>query len=308
MARLKKETVDYFPHFTASGKTLFILENDFGNDGYAFWFKLLELLGTTSGHIYDCRNVSAWKFLLAKTRVSEDVACRILDTLADLDAIDKELWEERLIWSDNFVKNLAPVSNNRKASLPQKPIFNSRNTSTDEFLPVENEQSGISTPINQQRKVKESKVDKSRVEERKGKDLYVGPSDQPEAADRVPYDEIKSLFNELCLSFPRIISITDKRKPHIRARWEQFKGNMQIFETAFTKLEESEFCKGNNDRRWKASFDWLIANDTNLVKVLEGKYDNKTPAKIEPKQWGILRELYADAEREEREIDKNRSD
>ena len=47
MARPKKQTVDYFPHIIKQGKTMTILENRFGNDGYAFWFKLLEILGST---------------------------------------------------------------------------------------------------------------------------------------------------------------------------------------------------------------------------------------------------------------------
>jgi len=45
MARPNKQGVDYFPHFVNHGKTMFILEEKFGNNGYAFWFKLLELLG-----------------------------------------------------------------------------------------------------------------------------------------------------------------------------------------------------------------------------------------------------------------------
>ena len=36
MARPKKQTVDYFPHFVKGGRTIFILENKFGNDGYAY--------------------------------------------------------------------------------------------------------------------------------------------------------------------------------------------------------------------------------------------------------------------------------
>jgi hypothetical protein len=32
------------------------------------------------------------------------------------------------------------------------------------------------------------------------------------------------------------------------------------------------FCTGVNDRRWKVDFDWLIENDTNLLKVKEGRY------------------------------------
>ncbi|MGK0841011.1 hypothetical protein ACRE5W_28210, partial [Klebsiella pneumoniae] len=74
MARPKKQTVDYFPHYVNSGKTLFILEKRYENNGYAFWFKVLELLGSTNGHIIDSRNPDEWEFLLAKTLVSDSLA------------------------------------------------------------------------------------------------------------------------------------------------------------------------------------------------------------------------------------------
>ena len=170
MARPKKETVDYFPHIANSGKTIFILESQFGNDGYAFWFKTLELLASTDGHVIDCRNTSEWKFLLAKTNVSEDIGSRILDQLAELEAIDYELWQSKVIWSDNFIKNIADVYKNRKTGLPKKPVIEvstSRNHSEDELLPVETtaqvnnyEQS---TNRNPQSKVKETKVNKTKV-------------------------------------------------------------------------------------------------------------------------------------------------
>ncbi|MEA5096229.1 MAG: DUF4373 domain-containing protein [Sedimentibacter saalensis] len=143
MGRPKKEVVEYFPHFVSSGKTLFILEQTYGNDGYAFWFKVLELLGHTDGHYYDCNNTPSWRFLLAKTNVDEKKAVGILDMLVELDAIDKELWNKRVIWSENFVKNLAPVYSNRKSKLPKRPIIGSENYSTDEFLPVETQQNTI---------------------------------------------------------------------------------------------------------------------------------------------------------------------
>lgn len=170
MARPRKETVDYFPHIATSGKTIFILESQFGNDGYAFWFKTLELLASTDGHVIDCRNTSEWKFLLAKTNVSEDIGSRILDQLAELEAIDYELWQSKVIWSDNFIKNIADVYKNRKTGLPKKPVIKvstSRNPSEDELSPVEtiaqasNHQQ--STNRNPQSKVKETKVNKTKV-------------------------------------------------------------------------------------------------------------------------------------------------
>jgi hypothetical protein len=32
------------------------------------------------------------------------------------------------------------------------------------------------------------------------------------------------------------------------------------------------FCCGSNDRNWRVDFDWLVANDTNPLKVQEGRY------------------------------------
>lgn len=123
MARPRKNTVDYFPHQCVSGKTMFVIEQEFGNDGYAFWFKLLELLGQTEGHVFDCRNVSEFRFLLAKTKSSEDMANKILGLLKDLGAIDGPLWEKRVIWCQNFVDGLSSVYHNRKVEMPSKPSF-----------------------------------------------------------------------------------------------------------------------------------------------------------------------------------------
>ncbi|GEK88906.1 DnaD and phage-associated domain-containing protein [Alkalibacterium putridalgicola] len=172
MARPKKQTVDYFPHIANSGKTMFILESKFGNDGYAFWFKLLELLATTDGHVYDCRNSSHWQFLLAKTHQDDESAGKILDLLADLDAIDRELWNSQVVWCQHFVDNIADVYKNRKAKAPTRPTLNS-------FYDKKPEQSDVSTSKNEpeqelsaqptnrkpQSKVKETKVNKTKVEE-----------------------------------------------------------------------------------------------------------------------------------------------
>ena len=98
MARPLKQTVDYFPHFVNPGKTLLILQNEFGNDGYAFWFKLLSLLCKTDGQVFDYNNSAAWRLLLAETSVSQDIANRILQLLADIEAIDPELYLVKIIW------------------------------------------------------------------------------------------------------------------------------------------------------------------------------------------------------------------
>jgi hypothetical protein len=122
MARKKKCNVDYFPHYCQHKSTMFIIEQKYGNNGYAFWFKLLEILGHTDGHVMDAGNPAQWEFLQAKTHL-DDATCReILDLLARLDAIDRELWEQdSVIWSDHFVEGIRDAYSKRAGDLPVKP-------------------------------------------------------------------------------------------------------------------------------------------------------------------------------------------
>lgn len=122
MARPSKLTVEWFPHPVAHGKVVYVLEEAYGNDGYAFWFKIRETLGETSGHYIDCRTHGAWAHLLSKVRLQNGKAEAIMGALANMDAIDRELWEKcRVIWSDDYVKDLKPVYDRRKLPLPVRP-------------------------------------------------------------------------------------------------------------------------------------------------------------------------------------------
>jgi hypothetical protein len=165
MARPAKGTVDYFPHFVTGGKTLFILENDFGNDGYAFWFKLLEVLGNTEGMYFDWKHAPDRRFLLSKTRVDEETALQIIGTLIDVEAIDKELWDEhRVIWCQNLVDNVKDAFKKRTSLIPQKPEF-----------PSINVVSAPETPVQEEFPVEETGKGKERESKGKGK----GNKDSP---------------------------------------------------------------------------------------------------------------------------------
>ena len=125
MGRSTKKGVDYFQHDTdASEKTtLFALEAKYGNDGYAFWFKLLEILGKKEAAALDCSDINEWFFLLHRMRMEEQRVREILDLLADLKAIDPPLWREhQIVWSDNFVERLDVLYRKRKEGAPKKPL------------------------------------------------------------------------------------------------------------------------------------------------------------------------------------------
>jgi hypothetical protein len=167
MARPLKQTVDYFPHFCNGSKTLVILENHYGNDGYAFWFKLLEVLSKSNGHVYDCNNPAYWEFLLARTKVSEVIANEIIGILVNLGKLDAELWQNRVIWCQNLVNNLDEVYRRRQTPLPQKPSYCVQEHAITQVNVNSNPTSSIdNVNSKRQRRVEESIVENSRVEEK----------------------------------------------------------------------------------------------------------------------------------------------
>ena len=88
----------------------------------------------------------------------------------------------------------------------------------------------------------------------------------------VNYQQIADMYNDTCVSFPRLRTLSDDRKKAIKARLRRY--TVEDFNTLFTKAEASSFLKGGNERNWSANFDWLI-KDSNMAKVLDGNYDDK---------------------------------
>lgn len=86
------------------------------------------------------------------------------------------------------------------------------------------------------------------------------------------YSEISDLYNSICISYPKLIKLSDARKKAIKARLNLY--TVDDFKKLFTLAEQSDFLKGKNDRNWSATFDWLI-KDSNMAKVLDGNYSNK---------------------------------
>ena len=112
--RKDKNIVDYFPHYCISGKTLFIIESKFNHVGYAVWFKTLELLGSSENHYIDLRDESDMLFLISKLKITESQFTDIYNLLAKLGAIDEFLWKNKIVYSDNFIKNINDAYIRRK--------------------------------------------------------------------------------------------------------------------------------------------------------------------------------------------------
>lgn len=85
--------------------------------------------------------------------------------------------------------------------------------------------------------------------------------------------QVVKMYNEICKSLPRAEVISDKRKQLINARLKTY--SLDKIREVFEKAEKSAFLRGETGRpSFKPGIDWLL-NETNMIKVLEGNYDDK---------------------------------
>jgi len=157
MARKQKNYVDYFPHDTHQSKAVRTISKTYGNDGYAFYYKLRELLGRTDNYNYDLSEQIDWFDFLGEMAIKEEQAKELIEFLVTIGELDKELWEQdKRLWSNSLIEDISDVYNKRKAKIPHKYSFRDGNTDSRSGNPSLGDGST-------QSKVKEKKVNKSKV-------------------------------------------------------------------------------------------------------------------------------------------------
>lgn len=104
-----------------------------------------------------------------------------------------------------------------------------------------------------------------REEDKEDKNIYIVENE----------NTITDLFHAICHSLPKVRSISDTRRKHIKALLKTY--TVDDFKTVFTKAESSDFLSGRSGKWSGCCFDWLI-KQSNFLKVLEGNYDNKQAA------------------------------
>ena len=209
MGRRQTDTTDYFPHFTKHGRTMFILESKWGNDGYAFWFKLLEILGNSEGHFFDCKIQDNWDYLLAYCRMTSPAVISIVEKLAELGNLDKELWQKtRIVWCENLVENLKPLYSNRRRAIPTKPTAITTVETTAEPDNYKGNDGSASIPTSL-----------SIVKQSIGENSILGDETSPKTAvaNRPIYHLIESAFLSQAPQIGELVEFNFKREgPHIK--------------------------------------------------------------------------------------------
>lgn len=94
-------------------------------------------------------------------------------------------------------------------------------------------------------------------------------------------DSAVEAYRSICVpaGLPDIRGMTDKRRSALLARL-QAEGSDAWVEVC-RKAASAPHLTGQNDRSWKANFDWLT-NPNNFLKVIEGNYDRSDDDKPRP--------------------------
>lgn len=110
------------------------------------------------------------------------------------------------------------------------------------------------------------------IEKEKDKEIDIEIQTDKAAADAT-YQQVVEMYHSICLSYPKLRTMPDKRKKAIKARLKKY--SLENFKELFEKAEASTWLSSKN-----FGFDWLI-NENNMAKVLEGNYDDRKAAAVQ---------------------------
>jgi len=176
MARPLKQGLDYFPHDVdaSSDEKIEALRSVYGNDGYAFYFILLERIYRSENfeiRVSDAETrEETFQILAKKVGVSLEKFKLMLETAFRWGCFDKKIFEEQgAITSHGILSRAQTVVEKREK---QREQYHKKRIVSDAETPQETREE---TP---QSKVKESKVNKELKEREFSSD------------DEIPFDEI----------------------------------------------------------------------------------------------------------------------
>lgn len=95
------------------------------------------------------------------------------------------------------------------------------------------------------------------------------PTPASKAAPLVRPEEFANTWNRERGPLPKVEAFTESRRKKVKARIRQGI-TLERFQEAVACCRGKPFLRGENERGWTATFDWLIENDRNIEKAITG--------------------------------------
>lgn len=221
----------------------------YGCRGIGFFWSLVEVCASENGLKVDTNRVDT-KCLARRFNERDDAVNRLLDFFSELSLIDQDYWKEkRVIFMPALAKRADEWTSRKRSKekeLEEMAGYEySRNSSV---VPTESLQSNSSVASHNRTDTEEKR---SRIEEIK--------------------EQLTLAWNGAGLPAIKKWSVTRKVNLARRLKDHEFEQNIPAI---IQRIKDSSFLTGGGERHWRADIDWLLKNDTNYVKILEGKYDD----------------------------------
>ena len=238
MGRPIKEGMDYFPHDTdaSNDEKIEALQALYKNDGYAFYFKLLERIYRNKNAELDISNPAILASVISKIGVSKELFFEILETAFSLNCLDRNAYEQRKVLTSYGIKRRAEEVESmreRWRKRKEKPRVSSV------VFPAENsEETG------------ESKEKKSKVKESKYINYYINNINP--VASPIEIEKLCDWENDLpedviCLAIEKAVEQNKRNLSYIEAILRNWlKENLVTVEAV--RFKEKERKGGQNGR------------------------------------------------------------
>lgn len=259
---LAKDRMRFFSHDVDMRNDLKIrgLRREFGNEGYAVWCYLLEVLTDTEDLCIDIDNMAG--LLSADFDIDRERLMGIVGYCLQVGLFVKDgsmLYSKRHRERIMGVLDKAQEKSERGRRAVMARWGKASANNTDE---ADGDTDVLPTNTNESREDKTGE-EKTRKDQRR----------------EYPCAEIVKVWNEVCVSLPKVLRLSDARRDKVKARLREWGGDNpeEMIAKAreyFNRIEASDFLTGRSGK-WKASFDWLFDSRNNWIKVAEGNYDNK---------------------------------
>lgn len=223
---------------------------------FGFMVKDLQLKGLelmTYAIIYgfsqdnDSEFAGSLSYLMAWTGATKPTAIKVLKSLVDKDLIEKKTYT---INGVTFNKYKAKTTNLTTGceTLPGVKKFN---------------QGG--------KKILPNNIDNNIVNLEIDKSISLSSD--------IPCEEIFKMYNEICTNLPKANVLNQTRKKVIKSRWnDEANKDIEKFRQVFNAANVNPFMCGQNNRNWKANFDYCIS-PKGFTQLLEGSaIGTDTPA------------------------------
>ncbi len=263
MGKPIKLAADYFYHDADMRNDIKVkaLRRRFGAEGYAVWNYLLEVLTDSEGFVIEFSALEK-ELLAADFDTTNERLAEIVDYCCTLGLLQRTEDKQGIFSRSHQARLQAVLDLKDKRRRAGKAGMAARwGNKSDDNIPLQTDNNVI-THDNEEKGIEEN------GKEQKGKEQKV----------KYPYQAIADIWNECCPALPRVQSLNDNRRQKIKLRLLELSPRcdewLDKVRELFGRVAASDFLQGNNSNGWAATFDWVMANSKNWVKIIEGNYDN----------------------------------